>query len=85
MVWTLVLCRVLGTDAADRVARTLWADQIQPLAEARRWTTYRPEWRKQGIAQRLFDIKVNAFALGYPALRKAADAAMKELDAMVWH
>ena len=57
---------------------------LVPLAEARSWTTYRPMYRKREVDRQLFRLKSNAFELGWPALRKAADAAIKEVDAMVW-
>ena len=56
---------------------------LVPLAEARSWTTYRPMYRKREVDRQLFRLKSNAFELGWPALRKAADAAIKEVDAMV--
>lgn len=57
---------------------------LEPLAEARSRTTYRPQWLKRQCTTQLFDIKVNARQLGYPALEKAVDAAMREVEAMAW-
>jgi hypothetical protein len=80
--------------AGHRFGSDVWPDclafirdpsaPLAPLAQARQWTTYKPKARKRQLVSRLFDIKVNALVLGYPALRKAADAAMSELDEMTW-
>ena len=54
---------------------------LAPLAQAQS-SNYRPAHQKRVCVRELFNIKVNAIELGWPALRKAADAALTELESI---